>query len=74
MYYPNKETFTRLVEYKKFTLHKSNTTLIGMEIPSLNGRFYPVPIKSEQRKAKKYFEKFTFNTYSIGRAGVTDMK
>ena len=69
LYYPNKETFTRLVEYKKFTLHKSKTTLIGMEIPSLNGRFYPVPIKSEQRKAKKYFEKFTFNTYSIGRAG-----
>ena len=69
LYYPNKESFTRLVEYKKFTLHKSNTTLIGMEIPSLNGRFYPVPIKSEQRKAKKYFEKFTFNTYSIGRAG-----
>jgi len=69
LYYPNKETFTRLVEYKKFTLHKSKTTLIGMEIPSLNGRFYPVPIKSEQKKAKKYFEKFTYNTYSIGRAG-----
>ena len=58
-----------LVEYKKFTQHKSKTTLIGMEIPSLNGRFYPVPIKSEQKKAKKYFEQFTKNTYSIGRAG-----
>ena len=69
LYYPNKESFTRLVEYKKFTLHKSKTTLIGMEIPSLNGRFYPVPIKSEQRKAKKYFKDFTKNTYSIGRAG-----
>ena len=58
-----------LVEYKKFTQHKSKTTLIGMEIPSLNGRFYPVPIKSEQKKAKKYFEQFKKNTYSIGRAG-----
>ena len=69
LYYPNKENFTRLVEYKKFTQHRSKTTLIGMEIPSLNGRFYPVPIKSEQKKAKKYFEQFTKNTYSIGRAG-----
>jgi UDP-galactopyranose mutase len=69
LYYPNKESFTRLVEYKKFTRHKSKTTLVGMEIPSLNGRYYPVPIKSEQRKAKKYFDQFTEGTYSIGRAG-----
>jgi len=69
LYYPNQESFTRLVEYKKFTKHKSKTTLIGMEIPSLNGRYYPVPIKSEQKKAKKYFDKFVENTYSIGRAG-----
>jgi UDP-galactopyranose mutase len=69
LYYPNKESFTRLVEYKKFTKHKSKTTLVGMEIPSLNGRYYPVPIKSEQKKAKKYFEHFTERTYSIGRAG-----
>ena len=69
LYYPNQESFTRLVEYKKFTKHKSKTTLVGMEIPSLNGRFYPVPIKSEQKKAKKYFDKFVKNTYSIGRAG-----
>ena len=69
LYYPNKEKFTRLVEYKKFTKHKSNTTLIGLEIPSTNGRYYPVPIKSEQKKAKKYFKKFVPGTYSIGRAG-----
>ncbi len=69
LYYPNKESFTRLVEYKKFTLHKSSTTLIGMEIPSQNGRLYPIPIKSEQKKAKRYFKDFTKNTYSIGRAG-----
>jgi UDP-galactopyranose mutase len=69
LYYPNKESFTRLVEYKKFTKHKSKTTLIGMEVPSSNGRYYPVPIKSEQKKAKKYFDNFVKGTYSIGRAG-----
>ena len=42
----NDERFTRLVEYKKFTLHKSPTTLVGMEIPSMNGKYYPLPMKS----------------------------
>ena len=69
LYYPNSEKFTRLVEYKKFTLHKSNTSLIGMEIPSKNGRFYPLPFKKEQIKAKKYFDLMPNNFYSIGRAG-----
>ena len=69
LYYPNQEKFTRLVEYKKFTRHKSKTTLIGLEIPSTNGRYYPVPIKSEQKKAKKYFDDFKRGCYSIGRAG-----
>ena len=69
LYYPNSENFTRLVEYKKFTLHKSKTSLIGMEIPSKNGKFYPLPIRKEQLKAKKYFKLFTPYTYSIGRAG-----
>lgn len=69
LYYPNSEKFTRLVEYKKFTLHKSNTSLIGMEIPSKNGRYYPLPFKFEQKKAKKYFDIMPKNFYSIGRAG-----
>ena len=69
IYFPNDEKFTRLVEYKKFTRHKSKNTLIGMEIPSSNGRFYPVPFKSEQKKAKKYFNIMPTWTYSIGRAG-----
>ncbi len=69
LYYPNSEKFTRLVEYKKFTLHKSKTSLIGMEIPSKNGKFYPLPFKSEQKKAKKYFDLMPKNFYSIGRAG-----
>jgi len=69
IYFPNNEKFTRLVEYKKFTRHKSKNTIIGMEIPSKNGRFYPVPILSEQKKANKYFKLFPEWCYSIGRAG-----
>ena len=69
LYYPNKEKFTRLVEYKKFTRHKSKTSLVGMEIPSLNGKYYPLPISSEQKKANKYFSKMPKWVYSIGRAG-----
>ncbi len=69
LYYPNMEKFTRMVEYKKFTKHKSKTSLIGLEIPSKNGRYYPLPIKSEQKKARKYFKLFEHNCFSIGRAG-----
>ena len=69
LYFPNTEKFTRLVEYKKFTQHKSKNTLIGMEIPSNNGRYYPVPFKKEQKIAYKYFKLFPKWCYSIGRAG-----
>ena len=70
LYYANQEPFTRLVEYKKFTHHKSKTSLIGMEIPSLNGGFdYPVPFKDQQNLAKKYYEIMPEGVYSIGRAG-----
>lgn len=69
LYYANDEKFTRLVEYKKFTKHKSNSTLIGMEIPSLNGKHYPLPFKSEILKANKYFNKLPKWFFSVGRAG-----
>jgi len=70
LYYANQEPFTRLVEYKKFTHHKSETSLIGMEIPALNGGFdYPVPFKDQQNLAKKYYEMMPEGVYSIGRAG-----
>jgi UDP-galactopyranose mutase len=69
LYYANSEQFTRLVEYKKFTHHKASTTLVGMEIPSLNGKYYPLPIKVEQTKAKKYFDEMPGSVFSIGRAG-----
>ena len=70
LYYANQEPFTRLVEYKKFTHHKSNTSLIGMEIPVINGGHdYPVPFKNQQLLAKKYYEIMPEGVYSIGRAG-----
>ena len=69
VYYANDEPFTRIVEYKKFTLHKSNSSLLGLEIPSLNGKHYPLPFKQEIERAKKYFNDMPNHVYSIGRAG-----
>lgn len=69
LYYANDEQFTRLVEYKKFTKHQSHTSLVGMEIPSFNGRHYPLPYKSELRKADKYFAEMPGGVFSLGRAG-----
>ena len=36
-------------------------------------KHYPMPIKAEQIKAKKYHDLMPENTYSIGRAGVIDI-
>ena len=72
IYFANSEKVTRIVEYKQFTQHKSKNTLIGIEIPSMNGKHYPLPIKSEQAKAKKYFELMPEGVFSIGRAGSYD--
>ena len=69
LYYANDEKFTRLVEYKKFTHHKSPTTLIGMEIPSKNGRHYPLPFQSEIARARRYYDDMPDGVYSIGRSG-----
>ena len=54
LYYANDEAFLRLVEYKKFTNHKSPNSLVGMEVPSMNGKHYPLPFKSEIEKAARY--------------------
>lgn len=72
LYFANDEKFTRLVEYKKFTKHKSKTTLIGMEIPTIgNGKHYPLPFKKDLKLASKYFDELSSigNIYSIGRNG-----
>jgi len=69
LYYPNSEKFTRLVEYKKFTQYKAPTSLVSIEFPSLNGRYYPLPISSEYAVAQRYFDMMPDDVYSIGRAG-----
>ena len=69
VYYAGKEKFTRAVEYKKFTQHQSESTLIGLEIPSNKGKYYPMPMKWAQKRAQKYFDLLPENVFSIGRAG-----
>ncbi|TAN63238.1 MAG: FAD-dependent oxidoreductase [Magnetospirillum sp.] len=71
LYYAGGEPFTRLVEYKNFTKinYDADSTIIGMEIPSKNGRYYPLPFKSEYARAQKYFDAMGENVFSIGRCG-----
>lgn len=70
LYYANEEPFTRIVEYKKFyNGYHSDTTLLGVEIPSSNGKLYPMPTKADQAKAKVYFDHLPGQVASIGRAG-----
>jgi len=69
LYFVGKEHFTRIVEYKKLTVHEALTTLIGLEIPCANGRHYPMPITSENARADRYFAEKPHGVFSIGRAG-----
>lgn len=69
LYYANQEKFTRIVEYKKFTHHESSTTLLGLEMVSNNGKHYPMPFSSEQKKAQRYLDLMPDGVFSIGRAG-----
>lgn len=69
VYYVNSEPFTRIVEYKKFTLHKSNSTLLALEIPSKNGKHYPLPMRKWQKVADSYLNLLPEGVFSIGRAG-----
>ena len=68
-YFAGLEAYTRIVEYKKFTLHKAPTTLITLEIPSKSNKYYPMPFEREKAKAKRYFELMPDKVFSIGRAG-----
>ena len=71
LYYAGKERFTRIVEYKQFTRQRYDdpSTILGLEIPSLNGKYYPVPLKREYARAKQYFDLMPEGVFSIGRAG-----
>ena len=69
-YYCGKQPYTRIVEYKKFTQYKSKNTLISLEYPSNNGRYYPMPIKEEREKFEKYNKLHNDKFFSIGRLGL----
>ena len=69
IHYPNEEKYTRIVEYKNITQHKSKDTLIVVEVPSHNGKLYSYDIKEEKDKAKKYMDALPEGFYSIGRLG-----
>ncbi len=69
IYYPNREKFTRIVEYKSLTGHKADSTLLVMEVPSHSNRLYSYNIKSEQDKAAKYMDNLPNGVYAMGRLG-----
>ena len=70
IYYPNEhDVQTRVVEYKKFTLHKSPHTFLGVEIPSLRNKLYPTMIRSEVEKAQRYIDALPDDVFSLGRMG-----
>lgn len=70
IHYPNDEQFTRIVEYKNLTLHKADSTLLVMEIPSNKNKLYSYDTKEERDKAQKYFNNLPQGVYSIGRLGM----
>lgn len=69
LYYANAEPFTRIVEYKKFYLNKSPSTLLGLEIPSIRNQLYPFPARLDQERARQYLSAMPDRVFSIGRMG-----
>lgn len=70
IYYPNDEKYTRIVEYKALTQHKSEDTLIVMEVPSTINKLYAYDnVPEEKAKAELYKKSLPHNVYSIGRMG-----
>ncbi len=70
VYYPNKnEQQTRVTEFKKFTQHNSENSLITLEVPSMKNKLYPTMIKKEVDLAKKYIDSLPQDVMSVGRMG-----
>lgn len=69
IHYPNTEKYTRIVEYKSITGHKSSDTLLVVEIPSHSNKLYSYKIKSETDKAQKYLDSLPDGVYAVGRLG-----
>ena len=70
IYSASNNKVTRCVEYKKLTKYKSKNSLIGIEIPTMSNRLYPMPITKYQKIADKYFDLMPEGVYSVGRAGI----
>ncbi len=70
LYYPSPGVKqTRVVEYKKFTQHKSPNTLLVMEVPSKMNKLYPMLIQKEVDLAQKYIDALPDHIFSVGRMG-----
>lgn len=69
IHYSGAESFTRITEFKKITNYKSKNTLIGIEVPSSQGKHYPVQTEKEKQRFAQYQKLFPKNFYSIGRLG-----
>ena len=73
--YPNNNDFTRITEFKKFTVENCNSdnTTIVREYPCKYERgmipYYPIPLKECEEKYKKYYDDSLNikNLYLIGR-------
>jgi UDP-galactopyranose mutase len=69
-YYPSASAeMTRIVEYKKFTQHKSPNTLLVMEIPAPEPRLYPTLKKAQVKLADRYLSDLPDYVVSVGRMG-----
>lgn len=69
IHYSGRESHTRVTEFKKITGFKASSTLLGIEIPSARGRYYPVQSKPELERFAQYKALFPGDFYSIGRMG-----
>ena len=69
IHYAGDEQHTRVTEFKQITNHKAKDTLIGIEIPSAEGREYPVQSEVEIKRFAQYKALFPANFFSIGRQG-----
>jgi UDP-galactopyranose mutase len=69
-YYPSASAeMTRIVEYKKFTQHKSPNTLLIMEFPAAEPRLYPTLKKAQVKLADQYLSELPAYVVSVGRMG-----
>jgi UDP-galactopyranose mutase len=69
-YYTSNEPYTRCVEYKKFTGYQSASTLISLEYPSADGKYYPLPVSAEKHRHQEYMTLQHSNMRSVGRLGL----